>query len=123
MIFGGYVKVPKSLHAWDVIAVNTVLNHIDIGVVLPRYEGSYMVYRPEWYGKRNIVKYTYRRGIKNCDILVIDTWMVRKEKENNIIAIFVYYDRVLDSQCYVFGETIFLAQKYTSEPSDLQSLE
>lgn len=49
LIFGGYFKVGKSLCPWVITWVNTILNHIDARATLPRYDGSCMVYRPEWY--------------------------------------------------------------------------
>ena len=42
----------KSLYAWGNIRVNTILNHIDTRMIMPRYEGLFMVYKPEWYQKR-----------------------------------------------------------------------
>ena len=36
LIFGGYVKVRESLYTWVIIYVNTILNHIDIRVILSR---------------------------------------------------------------------------------------
>ena len=51
--FGGYVKVRKSLYTRVIIWVNTIPNHIDTRVILPRYESSCMGYRPEWYWKPN----------------------------------------------------------------------
>ena len=47
LIFGGYFKVRQSLYTRVIICINTILNHIDIRVILPRYDGSCMVYRPE----------------------------------------------------------------------------
>jgi hypothetical protein len=47
LIFGAYVKVRESLYTRDIIWINTTLDHIDTRGVLPRYEGSCMVYRPE----------------------------------------------------------------------------
>lgn len=48
-MFGGCVKVSESLYIQDASWVNSVLNHIHTGVSLPRYEGSCMTYRLEWY--------------------------------------------------------------------------
>ena len=47
LIFDAYVNVRESLYTRVIIWVNTILNHIDTRGVLPRYEGSCMVYRPE----------------------------------------------------------------------------
>ena len=41
-----------------------------------------MVYRPEWYGEKNTIKYSYPTGFKKCEILIIDT--PRVSKEDNI---------------------------------------
>ena len=64
------------------IWVNTILNHIDTMEILPRYEGSYMVYRPEIVSKtkKNTIKYPYRNGIKICEILVTDIQMVANDQ-------------------------------------------
>ena len=45
--FGGYVKVRESLYAWVIIWDSTALNHTDTSIILPRYEGSCMVYIPK----------------------------------------------------------------------------
>lgn len=42
----------ESLHIQVIIWVTTILNHIDTTTIFPRYEGYYMVYRPEWYQKQ-----------------------------------------------------------------------
>ena len=49
LICGGYVKVRESVYIQITIWVRTILNHIEISAILPKYEGSCMVYRPEWY--------------------------------------------------------------------------
>ena len=49
LIVGGHGKVRESLYSQVIIWVNTILNHIDIRAILPRYGSSCMVYRPEWY--------------------------------------------------------------------------
>ena len=48
---GGYVKVRESLYTHVIIWFNTILHHINTRAILPRYEGSSMVYGPEWYQK------------------------------------------------------------------------
>ena len=48
LIVGGYVKVSESLYTLVIIWVITILNHIDTRTILPRYEESYMIYRPKW---------------------------------------------------------------------------
>ena len=47
LIFDGYVKVRESLYTQVIIWVNTSLNHIDTREILPGYQASCMVYRPE----------------------------------------------------------------------------
>ena len=49
LIYGGYVKRRASLFIQVIIWVNFILNHIDSRMIIPRYESSCMVYRPEWY--------------------------------------------------------------------------
>ena len=52
LIFGGYVKVRESLYTLVIIGVhNNILNHTDTWTILPRDEGSCMVYGPEWCWK------------------------------------------------------------------------
>ena len=48
VIFGGNVKVRESLYTQVLTWVNTILKHIETRAIIPRYEGSYMVYRHEW---------------------------------------------------------------------------
>ena len=66
LIFGEYVKVRESLYTQVIIWVDNIMNHIDTRVILPRYEGLYIVYRPKWYQKKNTIKYSYPTGIKKC---------------------------------------------------------
>ena len=40
---------------WVIIWVNTILNHIDTRAILPRYEGSIMVYNPNGIENKNTV--------------------------------------------------------------------
>ena len=48
LIFGRYVKaVSESLYTLFIIWVITIPNRIDTRAIFPRYEGSYMLYRPE----------------------------------------------------------------------------
>ena len=49
LIFGGYMKVTKYVYSRVIIWVNTILNYIDNRMILPRSEGSCMVYILEWY--------------------------------------------------------------------------
>jgi hypothetical protein len=43
--------VRESLYTQAIIWVHTIPTHIDTREILPRYEDSWMVYRPEWYRK------------------------------------------------------------------------
>jgi len=49
LIFGAYVEVRESLYTHVILWVYSILNHMDTRAILPRYEGSCMVYRHEWY--------------------------------------------------------------------------
>ena len=51
LVFGEYVKMRKSLYTQVIIWVDNILNHLDTRALLPRYQDSCMVYRPEWYQK------------------------------------------------------------------------
>ena len=68
LIFVGYVKARESLYTRVIIWVDTILYHINTRAILPRYEGSCMLYRPEWYWKQN---YHTLLVSKNCEILII----------------------------------------------------
>ena len=78
LIFSRYVKVTESLYARVIIWVNTILTHIDTRMLLPKYEGSCMAYRPKWYQNKNAITYPYPTGIKNYEILIIETRTVSK---------------------------------------------
>ena len=45
--FGGYAKGRESLYTQVIIWVNTILNHIDTGMILHMYESSCIIYRLE----------------------------------------------------------------------------
>lgn len=49
LLFGGYFEVRESLYTHIILWVHSILNHIDTRAILPRYEGSRMVYRLKWY--------------------------------------------------------------------------
>ena len=51
-MYVGYVKVREYFYTWNNIWVTAILDHIDTRVVLPRYEGFCMVYKPDWYQKQ-----------------------------------------------------------------------
>ena len=48
----GITRWQNLLYTWVIIWVNTILIHIHTRAILPRYEGSCMVYRPKWYRKQ-----------------------------------------------------------------------
>ena len=47
LICCGYVKVSRSLYIQVINCVNTIYNHIDTRTIMPRCEGSCMVYKPQ----------------------------------------------------------------------------
>jgi hypothetical protein len=67
--------------------MNTMLNHIDTRVILHRYEGSFMVYRPKWNQKQKYPQYPYPTDIRKYEILIIDTQMV--SIDYTILVLFV----------------------------------
>ena len=73
----------ESLHTRVLIWVKTILNHVGTRAILPNYEGSCMVYRPEWYENTNTVYNPFPTGIKKCKILIIDAQMVSKIDDNS----------------------------------------
>ena len=77
---GGYVKMRNPLYTQIFVWVNTILSHNNIGLILPRYEGSWMIYRLEWYWKQNTVKCPNLIGIVECEVLIMDTQMVSKKR-------------------------------------------
>ena len=89
MTYDEYVKVRESLSIRIIIWVDTILNHIDTRMILPRYEDSCMVYRP---GYLNGIK--QQKGPMHAHTLTvskkkinpsytIDTQMVFKRNNNN----------------------------------------
>ena len=52
LVLGGNLTTRESLYARVSIGVGITLNHIGTRVILSRYEGSCMLYRPEWYPKK-----------------------------------------------------------------------
>lgn len=56
-MFDGYLKVRVSLYIWVTIWINAILNHVDDRGIIPKYEGSHIVYRHEWYHKQNVIKH------------------------------------------------------------------
>ena len=75
LIFGGYLKVRKSLFTQVIIWVNIILDHIHPRTLLPMYEGSCTIYRPDWSSNNHTLlvqsminsQYRYLNGIKNDD--------------------------------------------------------
>ena len=47
--FGGYVNTREFLYSRAINRVNTILNHNDTRMFLPRYHDSCMLYIPNWY--------------------------------------------------------------------------
>ena len=43
LIYGGYVKMREPLYTRDLVWVYTILNHIDIRMILPRYKSFCMI--------------------------------------------------------------------------------
>ena len=41
-----------------------VFNEIDTKTILPKYEGSCMVYRPDWYHRQQCYQIPYLTGMK-----------------------------------------------------------
>ena len=75
LIFDGYLKVRESLNIRVIIWVNTILNHIDTRVILPRYESSCMVYKSKWYWKQNCrqIPIPIPIPVNECKIFISDT--------------------------------------------------
>lgn len=57
-------KGEKIFYTRVIIWVNAILIHSDSRVILARYEGSSMVYRPEWYRKQKYGHMPTPTGIK-----------------------------------------------------------
>ena len=62
-----------SLYTRVIFWVNTILNHIDTRAILPRYEGSCLVFRPKWGRKQKYSQIPILTGIKKGEIL----WYVK----------------------------------------------
>ena len=61
LILGGYLKVREYMYTQIIIWVGTILNHTDARVIFPIYEGSFLVYKPEWNWHKKTVKYPFPR--------------------------------------------------------------
>jgi hypothetical protein len=57
-------RVRKSLYSLVVFWVDSSLYHFGIWAILSRYKDSCMVYRPEWYWNKYVVKNWYLTCIK-----------------------------------------------------------
>ena len=53
------------LYTWLIIWVSTTQYYTDTRVILPRYGGFWIVYRPKWYQNKYILKYPYKNKILN----------------------------------------------------------
>ena len=87
LIFGGYVKVRESFYTQVIIWVDTILNHIDTTVILPRYECSCIVYRPEWHWKQKQRQKPIPIPVKKYEILIIDNpkWYKRDNTSSTLV--------------------------------------
>ena len=80
LMFGEYVKMRESLYTRDIVWVNTILNHIDIRMILPSYESSCMMCTPKWYQRqKKYCQIFISIRAKNYEIFIIDTQMVLKK--------------------------------------------
>ena len=79
LIFGGHVKLRKSLRTRVNIWVSTILNHINTGMVLPRYEGSCIYIDLNVTESKITAKYRYPTCIEKCEILFVKTRVVFKK--------------------------------------------
>lgn len=52
LIFGGYLKLGPSLYTWVITCISADLIHVEIKVILPRYEDFCIVHQPEWHGEQ-----------------------------------------------------------------------
>jgi hypothetical protein len=52
-----------SLRTHDNMLVGIILNHVDVSVILPMYEGSSMLYRPNGIGTKNTMKCPYSTNV------------------------------------------------------------
>ena len=66
-----------SLRTHVNMLVGIILNHIDVSMILPRYEGSSMLYRPNGIGNKNTIKYPYSTNVQTQnESMIIDIQMV-----------------------------------------------
>ena len=79
-----YILVKESLYTQVIIWLKTILNYIDTRGILPRYEDSCMVYRPEWYWKQKYCQIPIPYVYYKCEILILDTQMVLKKRRYQI---------------------------------------
>ena len=69
LICGAYVNVGEFLDTRDIIWVDPILNRMDTQTILPRHEGSCMVYKPRQYQKQKDHQiFGHTTSIKNLKI-------------------------------------------------------
>ena len=79
LLFGGLLRRDICIYpSYYLGRYHSKLN--DTRVILTRYEGSDLVYIPELYRNKNIVKFPHPIGIIKCEILIVDTQMVSKRR-------------------------------------------
>ena len=75
----GMSRGENLLSTWVIMWVNTILNHIDTTAILPKYQGSYIMYTPERYRNKNAIEYPYCTVSKNVKYsLWIPKWYYKK---------------------------------------------
>ena len=124
----GGAKVKISLYTQVAIWVDTIpkKNHIDIKAILPRYGGSYMVYRPEWYWKQKhcqiLICYWYQ---KKNEILIVDTQIISKKRTTiHTGAKDGIQDFTPSSSSFSFGlRPLSISLKLTWKEQDCQNLQ
>lgn len=57
-----------------------------LGLILPRYEDSCVVYIHKWYQKQMYPQIPYRTGFKFCETLIVDIQMVSKKDNTESIS-------------------------------------
>lgn len=70
LIFDGYLRLRESFSIQVIIWVNTFLKHFDAKVILTKFEGSCMVYRPECCREHKYCQITIPYWYHKCEILI-----------------------------------------------------
>ena len=78
-----YVRMGEYLYIRVIIWVNTILNHIDTRVILPRYENFGVICKPKSYQKQNYRHIPIPIPVKKYEILIIDTQRVSKTDDTS----------------------------------------